>query len=150
MKMTGTDAALMLVLALAPAAASTVSGECIAPTPLGCFQDPYTDPSGKSHRVLSKIVASADPAMSVLKCISLCCKAGYTAGSIAGLEDGGDCRCDHGFGPYTIPKSTGCNVTCTGAAAGGKNCGGVGAVSALSITSCPGDDEPWRTPEWAT
>ena len=140
--------ALLLGLVLAPAAASTGGGECIAPTPLGCFKDPFTDPSGKSHRVLSKVVATADPAMSPMKCVSLCCKAGYTAGSIAGLEDGGDCRCDHGFGPYTIPHSTQCNVTCTGSSS--IKCGGVGAVSALSITSCPGDDEPWRTPEWAT
>ena len=141
-------AALLLAIAPWAAAAATTGGECVAPTPLGCFQDPYTDPSGKSHRVLTKVVATADPAMSALKCVSLCCKAGYNAGSIAGLEDGGDCRCDHGFGPYTIPKSAGCNVTCTGSA--GKKCGGVGAVSALSITSCPGDDEPWRAPEWVS
>ncbi len=40
-------------------AASMSSGECVAPTPLGCFQDPFRDPAGKSHRVLGHVAATA-------------------------------------------------------------------------------------------
>ena len=139
--------AVLSCVAATTAAASLRSGECVAPTPLGCFQDPFHDPAGKLHRVLTHVAATADPKMTPFRCVALCCEAGFGAGAIAGVEAGGDCRCDHGFGPYTIPKSTGCNVTCTGAP--GERCGGVGAVSAMSISECPAasdDDTPaWRT-----
>lgn len=138
---TALAAACSAIMSTVVAGAS--GGECVAPTSLGCFRDPYTDPSGKSHRVLTHVAATADPKMTPFRCVALCCKAGYGAGALAGVEAGGDCRCDHGFGPYTIPKSTGCNVTCTGSA--GEKCGGVGALSAMSISQCPGDDDaPWQ------
>ena len=129
------------------AAASMGSGECVAPTPLGCFQDPFHDPAGKLHRVLTHVAATADPKMTPFRCVALCCEAGFGAGAIAGVEAGSDCRCDHGFGPYTIPKSTGCNVTCSGSA--GERCGGIGAVSAMSISECPAASDGHK-PAWHT
>ena len=118
-------------------------GECIAPTPLGCFQDPYKDTAGKSRPVLAHKVASTSPKMTPLACVALCCGKGFTAGSIAGVEAGGDCYCDHGFGPYTIPQTHNCTTPCTGDRS--QKCGGTGDLSAFGITKCPGDDQPlWR------
>jgi hypothetical protein len=133
----------MLVALLILGGSRASGGVCTAPPQqLGCFQDPYLDPQGKSHRVLTKEVATADGAMTYEKCVTLCCEAGYKAGALAGLERGGDCYCDHGFGPYTVPHSKACTAPCTGEH--DKQCGGSGAMNVMSISSCPGDDAPWQ------
>jgi len=121
---------------------------CNAPTYLGCFQDPYKDPSGESHRVLTEQVATKDALMDVERCIALCCKSGYAKGSLAGVEDGGDCYCDDGFGPYTIPRSTTCTTTCPGNP--GTPCGGAGAMGVVTINACPSDAAQPVVPAWAT
>ena len=117
------------------------SASCIAPTALGCFADPYTDPTGTVHPVLTHVVTDADPSMTVIKCVAMCCAAGFGVGSIAGVERGDACYCDTGFGPYTVPPSNGCNSTCAGDAH--AKCGGTHALDAFSITSCPNTARQW-------
>ena len=129
-----------MVLLFIPCVLST----CTAPTSLGCLQDPYKDPTGTSLPVLSQKVGTSST-MSVNSCISLCCKAGYVGGSIAGVENGNTCYCDNSFGPYTIPTSTQCTTPCSGNQ--NEMCGGRNALNAYSITQCPGSTSPswWVT-----
>ena len=135
----------MMVVALLFVGAGTRAsdGLCTAPPhQLGCFQNPYRDPQGKSHLVLSKQVGTADAAMTHDRCVTLCCKAGYKPGSLAGLEHGGDCYCGRGLGPYTIPRSNACTTPCFGDHE--EICGGKGAMDVMSISSCAGDNVPWK------
>lgn len=133
-------ATLSLLLLAAPTAAA--SATCSAPTALGCFADPYTDPQGVSRRVLSHKVATAGDSgtMDVARCVALCCGAGYSSGDVAGVEAGSDCYCDHSFGPYTIPRSTNCTTPCTGDA--NQTCGGKGALEAFTVTCASSSSSP--------
>jgi len=121
------------------------------PTSFGCFQDPYNSPTNKSLPVLSHIAASSSNNMTVPICVSLCCKAGYKAGSIAGVEKGSDCYCGQSFGPYDIPPSKQCDTPCTGNHL--QKCGGTNALEAFSIATCSGSGSTRSSttiPSWTT
>jgi hypothetical protein len=124
----------MVISILLHHVASSVPPACFSPSPLGCFTDPYSDPTGKSHRVLTHTAAAGDADLSVSKCIDLCCSAGFRPGAIAGVEAGNACYCDTGFGPYTIPVSKDCTTPCSGDPT--ATCGGRDALAAFEITHC--------------
>lgn len=123
-----------LGLLLTSCVVAVLSDGCVEPSSIGCFTNPYKSPLG-STQVLSKLVSKASSSMTPQACISLCCTAGYGVGSLAGVQAGTDCYCDHGLGPYTIPTSSMCNVSCTGNAH--QTCGGISSIQVLGIASCP-------------
>ena len=130
---------LLLLLHLPSLAASSphtdADNRCLAPSAMGCFVDPYVA-SNHTRRVLNTSVAAHDTAMTQERCVGLCCAAGFGAGSLAGVEGGSACWCDHNFGPYDIPEDpSGCVTPCSGSST--EQCGGPGRIRVLGITSCP-------------
>ena len=115
------------VSALPPAATSVAPVTAALPsawTSLGC----YTDTDGK--RALTNFYNAPSSGMTVEYCISNCANAGYT---IAGVEFGGECYCDHTVGNnhgLAPDGNTGCDMACTGNA--GETCGGPNRLNAYA------------------
>jgi hypothetical protein len=134
------------------ASAGAAGSQCTAPTLAGCFVDPFTIPDGTNRSVLAHTAASGDASMTLNKCVQLCCTAGYGAGSLAGVERGVDCHCDHSFGPYTVPTAPAaeCGIKCPGDAT--ETCGGTHRIQTYKIATCPGEAPalpwtPWTPPQ---
>eukprot|EP00040_Diaphanoeca_grandis_P010557 m.54100 g.54100 ORF g.54100 m.54100 type:complete len:420 (-) comp21866_c0_seq1:347-1606(-) len=114
-------------------------GKCLAPAALGCYVDPYPSPVGQLP-VLNFTAVKNSKNMSLDVCVAMCCAAGYTAGSLAGLENGGDCHCGPSLGPYPVPEGVGCTTACTGNPT--TACGGPNRIQVYSFWSCPAPSRP--------
>ena len=112
------------VLVVAPSG-SVCSRE---PSSMGCYADPFPTPAGSTH-VLN---LPAGTTLSLERCVSLCCSAGFGVGSLVGLKNGSSCFCDNDTGPYPLVKRASCNITC----ADSQTCGGADSVSLYGVTSC--------------